>query len=539
MSSFDYPMGVGDYWDIVRRRKATFLVPFVIVVVMAVAVAFLLAPTYRSEATFLVQRQSVPQNMIATTVVGYVEEQIAQIRQRLVTRANLLEIARKFNLYQEELAQDMDGTIRSMREDVEVEMIDVRASDPNRRMSQQVTTIAFTVAFSAPTAEIARAATNELAERFLFEHGAKRDSQAEEVAMFLEEQASSLEAEIVEMEGQLASFRQKELNQLPELMGTNLRLFEKTEQDIDDSETGIRSLRDQISVTRAELSLTPVYAPVINAQGDRILVGSERLSALTAEYFAASSRYSSKHPDIIRLQREIRLLTEQLGGSDSDAKRMLADLVRLQDQLRDARLAYSDAHPEVQRLERAVSAVQRGFQLTVAEVVSQSGERTTTPDNPRYVALKTQLESSRRALAAEQEKLSDLRVRLDEYENRLFQTPAVERDFRAITRNYETALSQYGVLRNKQRDAELARKLESGEGGEKFVLTSSAYLPTSPDSPNRIGIGLLGVFLALVVAIVCVILAEHLDRTVRSARIVAANLGVAPLVVIPQISIMR
>lgn len=527
-------MRLTDYWEIVRRRRSQFLVPFLVVFGSAVALAFLLPPTYRSEATFLVQRQSVPQNMIETTVNSYVEEQIEQIRQRLVTRSNLLEIARKFNLYPEQIENDKDAVVSDLREKVEVEMVDVRASDPDRKSgSQQITTIGFTVAFSAPTAETAQAATDELAKRFLAEHQARRDAQAAEVSAFLQIEAEQLETEINSLEKELASFKQQELRQLPELMSTNLRLFEKTEQDIEDTEERIRGLQERIEVARAELSLTPAHEAVTNAQGERILTGSERLSVLTAEYFQASSRYSAQHPDIIRLTREIRMLAEQV-GNEGRAEELMNRLINLQDQLRDARLQYSDDHPEVQRLERAVSAVQRGFQTEVVRSGADGGPRV-APDNPRYVALQTQIDSSESALQAERQKLQDLRTRLDEYEERLFQTPAVERDFKSITRNYETALEQYAQLRDKQRRANLARNLESGEGGEKFVLSGSAYLPVLPDSPNRIGIGLLGMLFALVGGIGAVALAEHMDHTVRNARMVVASLGVPPLAVIPRI----
>lgn len=535
MGPLEQPMSLSDYWDIVKRRKFAFLIPFIIVMAIAVALAFTLPPVYRSEATFLVQRQSIPQNMVATTINSYVEEQIEQIRQRLVTRKNLLEIAESFDLYTEELATDRDATIQKMRGNVEVEMLDVRASDPDRRTSEQVTTIAFTVAFSAPDPVIARDATNELASRFLDAHQDRRDTQAEEVSDFLSEQATELEGEIAQLESTLASFKQEELRQLPELMGTNLRLFEKTEQDIESTELRMRGLREQINVTRAELSLTPAYETRLNEDGERVMSGSERLSVLTAEYFTASSRYSSQHPDIRRLQREIRLLTDQLGGGQINADAMLAELVSLEDQLRAARLDYDDSHPEVQSLERQVSVMQRQFQDKVSEVVSRSGGSAATPDNPRYVALETQLESSESALVAEQSKLVDLQERLVEYETRLFQTPAVERDFRSITRNYETALAQYAELREKQRGADLARKLESGESGEKFILAGSAHLPVLPDSPNRIGIALLGFFLAGVIAIGFVVMAEHLDKTIRSARMVASTLGAPPLVVMPRV----
>lgn len=527
----DYPLNLSDYWTILWRRKVAFLIPFVLIFGGALALAFMLPPTYKSEVTFLVQRQSVPQNMVASTVSSYVQEQIEQIRQQIVTRDNLIEFAEKIGIYPEELQQEPGEVVSKLRDSIEVEMVDVRASDPERRTNEQITTIAFTVSFSAPTARLAQAGTDELAQRFLAAHDDTRRAQANEVAAFFEQEARQLQGQIAELEQQLATFKQEELRQLPELMSTNLRLYEKTEQDIEDTEEQIRSLRERIEVTRAELSLTSPYEEMRNQRGERVLSGSEKLSALTAQYFEASARYSAKHPDIIRLRREIQLLTERLGGADQ-AEAMLAELVDLQDQLRQARLDYSDDHPEVRRLERAVAAVQRGFRSEIVTGVADGPQA--PPDNPRYVALQTQLESSEAALAAEQQKLADLRERLAVYEQRLAQTPVVERDFRAITRNHETALQQYNELRDKQRQAQLASTLEAGEGGQQFVLTGSAPLPALPDSPNRIGLGLLGMFLAVAGGIGSVTVAEYQDRTIRNARMIAATLGAPPLVVIPR-----
>jgi polysaccharide biosynthesis transport protein len=531
MTPFDYPMNFKDYWAILARRKAHVAVPFAIVLGVAVALALLLPPTYRSEATFLVQRQAVPQEMVATTVQSYVEEQIAQIRQSLLTRQNLLEIADKFGLYGDQVRRDPDRVIATMRESVSVEMVDVRTGEGGGRGT--TTTIAFVVAFHARTPELARDVTAELSERFLAEHQARRDAHASEVSAFLDLEATKLAEEINELERVLAGFKQGERNQLPELMTTNLRMYERTEQDLDTARDRIRELQERIEVNRAELSLTPPYEAVMNEAGARILTASQRLSMLTAEYLRASSRYSAQHPDIVRLTREIRVLADQL-GTVGRADEMMNELVGLQEQLRQAKQRYEDAHPEVQRIERAVTAVQRGFQEELLGAGDMAMADRRPPDNPRYVALRTQLESNEQHLAAEQRRLTDLTARLEEYERRLYQTPVVERDFLALSRNYETSVRQYNQLREKQRQAVIAQELESGESGERFLLTSAAFMPRLPESPNRIAIALLGFFFASAAALGVVAVAEYLDQTIRNARMVAATLGAAPLVVIPR-----
>jgi polysaccharide biosynthesis transport protein len=110
----------------------------------------------------------------------------------------------------------------------------------------------------------------------------------------------------------------------------------------------------------------------------------------------------------------------------------------------------------------------------------------------------------------------------------------VERDFRSISRGYDEALRKFSELKQKQLEAEMAQTLESGSGAEQWQIVSAAFLPTMPESPNRIGILLLGGLLAFAAGVGYVAIAEQLDKTVRSVRIVTATLGVPPLAVIPR-----
>ena len=81
MNVFDYPMEISDYVKMLTRRKFWFLIPFLVVLSIAVLIAFLLPPIFKSEATFIIERQTIPQHLVQTTVQGYVQEQVEQIRQ--------------------------------------------------------------------------------------------------------------------------------------------------------------------------------------------------------------------------------------------------------------------------------------------------------------------------------------------------------------------------------------------------------------------------------------------------------------------------
>ncbi|MEM7099860.1 MAG: hypothetical protein AAF541_16455 [Pseudomonadota bacterium] len=532
MQTSDLLMEPADYWDILKRHKLKFVIPFTVVLLLSVVIAMILPAVYRSEATILIQRQAIPQNLVATTVTGYVQEQIEQIRQRITTRDTLLEIADQYALFPQDFVTDPTLVVQNVRENIEVEMLDVEASDPDQN-GRRVATIAFNVAYSADSPETAQAVTADIAEKFLLSHREVRSEMAEGVSEFLEMEADNLRIEIADLETQLADFKQGKVRELPELMSMNLQLFERTEQQIQTTEDRIRMLQERIDVTRAELSLTEPYAAVLNEGGERVMNASERLSMLTANYLQASARYSQEHPDIVRLSREIRVLAEQTGDS-ARVDELMGQLVGLQEQLRQARQQYNDGHPEVTRLENAVAAVQRGMQNSLISPDRDGDELAVPPDNPRYVALKTQLEASQANLRAERKKLTDLETKLEEYEQRLYQTPVVERDFRSLSRGYEDALRKFSELNQKLLQAEIAETLESGQGAEQWRLISEAFVPILPESPNRVGIVLLGLLLASMAGLGFVTIAEYLDKTVRSARRVTAILGAPPLVLIPQ-----
>ena len=535
MSEVNEPTEFGEYWEILWRRKNWFIGPFAAVLLVAAALAFLLPPHYRSEATILIERQSIPSTVVETTVTGYVQEQIEQLRQRVTTRANLMRIAEEYDLYPSSRKTDPDEVFQKVAKNIEVQMVDVQASNPDQG-GQRVATIAFTVAYSASTPESAQAVTKDLVDWFLREHKAEREERAADVSEFLGAEAEKLREEIAQRERELANFKQGEMRQLPEMMNMNLRLYEKTEQDIAASEETIRTLEEHIDAMQAELSLTPAYKDVVDDAGKRMLTGDERLSALTAEYLRASSRYSAEHPDIIRLTREIRSLSRQTGGS-ARTDELMQELTKVQEELRQARQKYSDDHPEVMKLEKSVAAVERAFQAAMVQGAGKTKALAAPPDNARYVALKTQIDAAVSNLKVEREKLEMYKGKLAEYETRLFQTPVVERDFKSLSRDYENAQTKYAELTKKQIEAKLAQQLESGKTAERFVLSSGPNLPASPDSPNRIGIILLGGLLAFAAGLGCVTVVEHQDKTIRSTRAIADIMGAPPLAVIPQMTV--
>jgi uncharacterized protein involved in exopolysaccharide biosynthesis len=522
-------LGIGDYIAILRRRMALFFIPFIIILSLGLTIAFVLPPVYYSEAKILIERQEIPEKLVATTVTGYVQKHIEEIKQRLVTYDNLLEIAKKLNLYPDMINSGaVNEALVKIRQSISVAMVDIKSTSAK----DKEVTIAFTVGYAADNAETAKIVATELANRYLQENKALRAEQTVEVSRFLEHEAERLRKEIEELEVKLAAFKQEKREQLPELLNLNLKLYEKTEGKIEDTRGRILKLEDSIAAIQSELSLTDPRKAVRTEDGKVIQSPTERLSAMTAEFLQASARYTPTHPDIIKLRREI----QALGGQSDSAKeinRLVSALTRERSQLLEARQKYADDHPDVRKYEKTVAVLENKLRNVVIVEPENSAAANVPADNPRYVALKTQLDSAYSNLKEEKAKLRNYNEKLRDYEKRLYQTPVVERDYQSLSRDYGNAKAKYQDLKNKQLQARLAEQLEAGEKGQRFVLAGKAFLPSTPQSPNRLGIALISGLLAFSGGLGSVAVGEYMDRSIRGKRGVVSALGMPPIAAIP------
>ncbi|MEM7207704.1 MAG: hypothetical protein AAF434_07780 [Pseudomonadota bacterium] len=424
-----------------------------------------------------------------------------------------------------------------MRESTQVAMVDVKATGGSGRVS--TITIAFTVAFEANKPEVARAGARQIADLFLEENRKLREEQVAQVSEFLAIEADRLEQQVLGLEDQLAKFKEKHLNELPEHASLNMRLVAQTESQIERTELKIRSLEDRKLNLESQISTTDPYKEVFTDTGRRVQTGLERLSVLLAEYSSKSSLYSQDHPDIVRLRREIQSLDTQTGGV-TEAGRILSELTAAREALSTAQQKYSDAHPDVKKLQKTVDSLDRELSeisiapgITTAQV--EEKPKPVAPDNPTYIRLQTQLDAVNADIVAENKQIGNLSAKLIEYEERLSRSPGVERDFLAISKDYESAKSKYQEIRNNQLKAELAEQLERDEKAGRFTLVDPANLPDFPDRPNRLGIVLIGFMLATISGVGTAGIFEFNDTSVRGSKGIVALFNEPPLAVIPYI----
>ena len=118
---------------------------------------------------------------------------------------------------------------------------------------------------------------------------------------------------------------------------------------------------------------------------------------------------------------------------------------------------------------------------------------------------------------------------------RVESTPQVEREYQTLTRDLQLARAKYDELLKSRMDAELTEAAIAGGRSDELRLVTPPALPSAPAKPSRLAIAVVGIVLAMVLALAAVVLTEGMDQTVRGSRDVRRVLSVAPLAVIPQI----
>lgn len=516
-----------DYLAILKRRKWQLIVPAVLFSIIAALAALLLPAMYRSSATILIERQEIPSELVQTTVTGFADQRIQVISQRVMTTSNLSGLIERYDLYTDiRRKESINVAVEEMRKRIKLSMISADVIDPRSGRPQEAT-IAFSLSFENDSPALAQKITSDLVSLFLNENLEQRTAAANEATVFLQTEADRLGQEIGSLEARLATFKEQNSENLPELAAINREQMLRTEERLRDNTQSTKTLEQQVLYLESELlQLDPTL--MVAGQASAL---SNHLDQLEAQYVRAKERYSPQHPDRLQLEREIASLRTMVGQPGTTS--LQNQLTILQAELATLRKRYSDDYPSVVTLKRSIAATET--QLATAR---RSGKRSGSEDdtsNPAYVQLRARLEGARLDIAALKEGRVKLEQDLTRYEARVSAGPKIEQEYRAITRDYDNAMSKYKEIREKGLQAQLAQSLETSRKGERFSLIEPPLLPEKPFKPNRLAILVLGLVLAVAGGVGNLALRESLDKGLHGARAIQLAANVPLLAVIPYI----
>jgi hypothetical protein len=104
-----------------------------------------------------------------------------------------------------------------------------------------------------------------------------------------------------------------------------------------------------------------------------------------------------------------------------------------------------------------------------------------------------------------------------------------------LVREYENAQDRYKDLQGRIKSASLVQQLETAAKGENFVMIREPWPPSSPYSPNRLGIILAALVLGGGITVLFAVMRDAADPSVRSADDLEEAFAADPLAAIPVI----
>lgn len=517
-----------DVTALIRRRAKLVARTFLTITLLSVVIAYSTESLYRSTGRIVIERPEVSERFLPGTYQSTNRElRIARINDEVMTRRNLAEIVEKHNLYSDLRGDDPASlVVPELRRNFGLEVL-LSEDDPRQRDRAQV--LGFELSFFHPDPITAQKVAQDIVEMFMRGNRQRRQLAYEETAAALTRETENLRVQVSQLEGQLADFKTEHPGALPEDRTYNRQIMERKARDLDGLDREIRSLQDRKTLLQSQLAQTDLWITAVGPDGDPLPASADRLQLLQDEYLRLLGNYSSTHPDVQRVRREIESLTS---GAASPALRqaLMAELAKKQSELFDARTRYGEEHPDVRLLQRSIAALEQ----QLAQMPADSKDLP-PPNNPTYINLQLQLQGVNNELVALRLNQKQLQREISELDATLQIAPEVERRYLEITRDLSVARQQYEETIFRQMAIQRAGALEEEELADRYVITDIPSLPFTPAYPNRPLYIVIGIFLGLTFAVGFGLAAESLDGTVRSTRDIRTILEMPPIAAVPSI----
>jgi uncharacterized protein involved in exopolysaccharide biosynthesis len=249
----------------------------------------------------------------------------------------------------------------------------------------------------------------------------------------------------------------------------------------------------------------PVTLP--KPENAEVLALRAKLNTKTEQLSEAKGRYTSKHPQVVKLTREV----EQLEG-----------------QLREANAAVL---PDASIPAPESSAGNQQVRTETEVRVDNSA------DFEEPTGLRVQLEGIKAEIDALQKEHEYLVTQIRIYENRRVGAPRVEQELAALTREHEVLKQQHREIQQKKFNSQVAANLETSAKNETLKIIDEAYLPEKPIGPPRRKIAAIGIAAGVLLGLAIVVGLEGVNSTIADENQAARELGLPILVSIHRISV--
>jgi polysaccharide chain length determinant protein (PEP-CTERM system associated) len=386
------------YWGIFLRRLPVMMGLFLLCSVTALVIALKLPPTYTTSAKLLVEEAQIPESMLRTGMQVDSDQQLQVIQQRVLTRANLLDVARRYNVFIDISRMSPDEIVDQMRSQTRI-----RRSGGRRGQA-----IVMDVTFEARSARVAANVVNEYVTLILEKSTELRLSRTEGTLSFFEQEVERLSDDLDVQSARIVSFKNENGDALPDDLAyrqNRQTLLQERQARLEREIAALESQRRDL-VTVGQASLPDA----------RLSPEAQQLRDLRAQLQQSLTVYSESHPRVTFLRNQIEALETRLetppdpsdDGADTAGPPTVLQvtLTEIDQRLESHRQELDDVVAELEQLNASIQAT--AGNAIVLEGLERDYQNTQNRYNEAVASLNRAMVSERVEVSARGERITVL-----------------------------------------------------------------------------------------------------------------------------------
>lgn len=462
------------YLSVFLKRSPLFLFVLLVVAVPAIMFAFLLPPTYSAQALLLYERSQLNDDNGRRGDASFrPAEELQKVRQQLLTRQILIDIARDHNVFEGIQTMPADSIVRAMR---------AKTSIDNNTGRDRATFMR--VRFEGRTGTIASAVANDYVTRIQDLSARAQRVRSGGTTAFFEQEVDRLNAELGLKSAEIVQFKNENQGDLPERLNFQLNEQSRLQERLTRLERDTDSLRDR----------------------------RNRLVLIYETSGSVETTQERRSPDEVQL-------------------------ARLENELEEALIVLSPQNPKVTLLQTRVDRQREkvAAQLSAGSTETETGAETNGAPDRDTALFEAELAEIDSRIADNEAELAETEQRLAELDDSIQRTPTVAISLDGLERERDAIQRQYDVAEANLARAALEERKITGALSARFVVVENAIAPTQPFSPNRPFIAASGLGGGFMLGVALIVLLEVMNKSIRRPMEITNGLGVAPMATIPYI----
>jgi polysaccharide chain length determinant protein (PEP-CTERM system associated) len=475
-------IGPKDIVAILRRRYFLIAILAVIGGLAGFGLSRTLPKKYTSRSLVLVMQPTI--QVVPSVITDSVNQRLASMQQQILSRSDLEPLIRDYHLYSEDIGRvPMEDQVDRLRQAITISAVAPMQDTHAENLP------GFTISVVFTNAQLAQRICSTITDKFVKGNEQYGIEAANRTEAFLDQQVQDAKSKLDEQDAKVAAFQRRNLGILPEDSQNNLNLLNGQTAQLEAATQALNRAEQDKSFAESMLAqqLSSWEASQTGQTPESL---DQQLQALQAQLATLQSKYTDDHPDVVKAKHDIAVLKQKIADSERTQKA---------------------AAPE-------------------------KNQRPST-EPTQILQLRAQIHQYDQIIKERLAQQEEIKRQIAVYQSRVQASPAVEQEYKLLTRDRQVALDSYNDLLKKRDASVITQHVEESKQSERFQVLDPADYPASPSFPKKSIFAGGGLAAGLALGLGITLLLELQDTSMRTEHDVEVVLRLPVLAMIPVIEL--